>query len=34
MVDESTRATLQELLTQRGRVRTLAARARDFGLAS
>jgi N-acetylmuramoyl-L-alanine amidase len=30
IVDESTRATLQELLTQRGRVRTLAARARDF----
>ena len=30
IVDESTRLTLQELLTQRGRVRTLAARARDF----
>jgi len=30
IVDESTRATLQELLTLRGRVRTLAARARDF----
>jgi N-acetylmuramoyl-L-alanine amidase len=30
IVDESTRLTLQELLAQRGRVRTLAARARDF----
>jgi N-acetylmuramoyl-L-alanine amidase len=30
MVDESTRTTLEELLAQRGRVRTLAARARDF----
>jgi N-acetylmuramoyl-L-alanine amidase len=29
--DESTRATLQDLLAQRGRVRTIAARARDFG---
>ena len=28
--DESTRATLRELMAQRGRVRTLAARARDF----
>jgi N-acetylmuramoyl-L-alanine amidase len=28
--DESTRATLRELLAQRGRVRTIAARARDF----
>ncbi len=28
--DESTRATLRELIAQRGRVRTLAARARDF----
>jgi N-acetylmuramoyl-L-alanine amidase len=28
--DESTRTTLQELLAQRGRVRTIAARARDF----
>jgi N-acetylmuramoyl-L-alanine amidase len=31
VADESTRATLQELLEQRGRVRTVAARARDFG---
>ena len=30
MVDESTRATLQDLLAHRGRVRTMAARARDF----
>jgi N-acetylmuramoyl-L-alanine amidase len=30
VVDESTRATLRELLAHRGRVRTLAARARDF----
>ncbi len=30
IVDESTRATLQELLAQRGRVRTIATRARDF----
>jgi len=29
--DESTRATLRELLAQRGRVRTIAARARDIG---
>jgi N-acetylmuramoyl-L-alanine amidase len=29
--DESTRATLQELLERRGRVRSIAARARDFG---
>jgi N-acetylmuramoyl-L-alanine amidase len=28
--DESTRSTLRELLAQRGRVRTMAARARDF----
>jgi N-acetylmuramoyl-L-alanine amidase len=28
--DESTRATLRELLAQRGRIRTIAARARDF----
>jgi N-acetylmuramoyl-L-alanine amidase len=28
--DESTRATLRELLAQRGRVRTIAARVRDF----
>jgi N-acetylmuramoyl-L-alanine amidase len=28
--DESTRATLRELLAQRGRVRSIAARARDF----
>jgi N-acetylmuramoyl-L-alanine amidase len=28
--DQSTRATLQELLVQRGRVRTIAARARNF----
>jgi N-acetylmuramoyl-L-alanine amidase len=31
IVDESTRATLEDLLAHRGRVRTLAARARDFG---
>jgi N-acetylmuramoyl-L-alanine amidase len=31
MLDESTRATLQELLNQRGRVRTVAARARHLG---
>jgi N-acetylmuramoyl-L-alanine amidase len=30
IVDESTRATLKELLTHRGRVRSIAARARDF----
>jgi N-acetylmuramoyl-L-alanine amidase len=30
IVDESTRLTLEELFAQRGRVRTLAARARDF----
>lgn len=30
IVDESTRTTLQQLLAHRGRVRTLAARARDF----
>jgi len=29
--DESTRTTLRELLAQRGRVRTIAARARDIG---
>ncbi len=31
IADESTRATLHELMAQRGRVRTIAARARDFG---
>jgi len=31
IADESTRATLRELLAQRGRVRSIAARARDFG---
>lgn len=31
IVDESTRMTLQDLLAQRGKVRTIAARARDFG---
>ncbi len=30
IADESTRATLRELLAQRGRVRNIAARARDF----
>jgi N-acetylmuramoyl-L-alanine amidase len=30
VADESTRATLQELQAQRGRVRTIGARARDF----
>jgi len=30
IADESTRATLKELLTHRGRVRSIAARARDF----
>jgi N-acetylmuramoyl-L-alanine amidase len=30
IVDQSTRTTLEHLLAQRGRVRTLAARARDF----
>jgi len=30
VTDQSTRATLLELLAQRGRVRTMAARARDF----
>ena len=30
VTDESTRATLLELIAQRGRVRTMAARARDF----
>jgi N-acetylmuramoyl-L-alanine amidase len=30
IVDESTRSTLEDLLAYRGRVRTLAARARDF----
>ena len=31
IADESTRATLRELLAQRGRVKSIAARARDFG---
>ena len=30
IVDESTRATLKDLLAHRGRVRSIAARARDF----
>jgi N-acetylmuramoyl-L-alanine amidase len=32
MLDESTRTTLQDLFNQRGRARTVAARARDFGM--
>jgi N-acetylmuramoyl-L-alanine amidase len=31
IADESTRATLRELLAQRGRIKSIAARARDFG---
>ncbi|MDE2375251.1 MAG: peptidoglycan-binding protein, partial [Hyphomicrobiales bacterium] len=31
IADESTRATLRELLAQRGRVKSIAARAREFG---
>jgi N-acetylmuramoyl-L-alanine amidase len=34
VTDQSTRATLRELLATRGRVRTIAARARNFGRAA